>query len=223
VDCVTKEHTQLLPQYDIRPLQHNFPLHTYATQEYSPDRYLYNEHEQQRAYAQQRVPPRTHHDHDYSQFEPGHTAALKTRVEDIRQPIEQQHYAHFDHPQDQALPKDNQLYYQSQAHPQDQYHDPNIVNGYYPGRDYMFLSNNTYGDGAGTGILGYEAVEVEQPVIADRNGYGHYVQHDEGVGIEEELDYELYGQISQPEKIIDQDECESSVLPSSFWRPRHRY
>jgi len=229
VDRVTKEHTYLLPQSDIGPLQHNFPAHIYATQEYDPGRHMYNEHEQQHGYTQQQALPRAHADQYCSQFEPENTMSLQTRMEDIHQPIEQQSYALVNHAQDQVLPQSNEPYYQNQAHSQDRYHNPNniqdIQNKDYPGGDYMILPNNAYRDSAGAGVLGHMVGGTEQHFVANGIGYEHYryPQHDEGTGIEEELDYELYGQVSQPEMVMDQDECESSVLPSSFWRPRHRY
>jgi len=206
-----------------RQYQGNLSIHNYPTQKYDQNHRFYIGHEQEHNSGQQQGSSRVYHADHHPQYEQEDSLYQQTSTLDSIQPMNQQSHVYLSYPQDCVLQQDNQIYHQASTHPYDQYHvsaTKRFQHEYYPNRESMMLPNSTLVDRASASV--YEVDGTAQQFIPAEGGYEQHLE-DEESGIEEELDHELYGQFPRAEEAIEQGDCELSVVPDRFWRPRRLY
>jgi len=206
-----------------RQYQRNLSIHNYPTQEYDQNHRFYVEHEQEYDPGQQQDSSRVYHADHHLQHEQEGTLYQQASTLDSIQPMDEQSHVYLRYPQDCVLQQDNQIYHQASTHPYDQYYvsdTSGLQHEYYPNRESMMLPNSTLVDRASASVYEVDGTGQQFGTVEDE-----YEQHleDEELGIEEELDHELYGQFLWAEEAIEHGDCETSVVPDRFWRPRRLY
>jgi len=191
--------------------RHHFVQHEHACEPYHPQ-YMMNANDDPLHYAQQDAAR-----HEFCQEVDGLSAEQSAlplftgpyhRHQSVYQPLHDYNHTARN---DRALDCN-----------QDEEYPPIIQYEHCPERDATRVLNNAYPSNAGAG--GFSDNGARQQAIMAENGYGCVGQDEEDMGIEEELDYAIYGSMKIPEDgIFDEAACEPSIVPDDFWRPRRLY